>query len=187
MCQAGTHGAVQASNGHAGVVYTASAKNGEVHTVESHVMDDYVQPGLQQPPRAIADGAARALLHVLRLAVATAKPPFVIIALSTVQQVVAAGFVQGEISSLILEGEGRSGGEPQGMLARGLSMTPAKLGVAAQALHLVCACEDCCSDEEVEVRTEPLVSEYHVFAEMPYPCLPDSLFCGWTRDLLYNP
>lgn len=138
----------------AGAVYTngATDKNGETVPVNEHMLEDYVQPGSQQLPRAIPDVASKALLHLLRLAIATGKPPFVIVALSTIQQVVAAGFVQGEIASLIVDGEGRSTGEQSGMLARGLSMCPEKLSIPSQALHLVCACEDCCSDEDVEVR-----------------------------------
>lgn len=133
------------------MVYNTAAKNGETHDVDAHIVEEYIQQEAQVLPQAIPDGAAKALMHVLRLAVATAKPPFIMVALATVQQVVAAGYIQGEVSSLILDGEGRGGVEQPGMVARGLSMTPERLGVAAQSLHLVCACEDCCSDEEVEV------------------------------------
>lgn len=168
---------VQEVNGTAaGAVYTNghTDKNGETVSVNEHVLEDYVQPGSQQLPRAIPDVASKALLHVLRLAIATGKPPFVVVALSTIQQVVAAGFIQGEIASLIVDGEARSG-EQSGMLARGLSMSPEKLSVPSQALHLVCACEDCCSDEDVEVRPPKTACIFNAAAppggKEPWVCL----------------
>jgi hypothetical protein len=55
------------------------------------------------------------------------------------------------VTSLMLDGEGRVPGEA-GMNARGLSEAPHLLPVAAQALHLVCCCEDFGHEEDVEVR-----------------------------------
>ena len=57
-----------------------------------------------------------------------------------------------QVMSLMLEGEGRAG-SGGGMNARGLSDAPHLLPPAAQALHLICCCEDFGHEEEVEVRT----------------------------------
>ena len=133
------------------MVYPAGADTDEqAATVEVAVLENYVKtPSVQYLPDPIPDRATKALLHVLRLAVATEKAPFIIVALSTVQQMVAAGFIQGEANSLVLEGEMFSGNEG-GVAARGMSKSPENLGVAAQVLHLVCTCEEYCNDDEIE-------------------------------------
>jgi hypothetical protein len=134
-----------------GIVYTSDTDTAKrTATVEDAVLENYVKHSLPHLPDPIPDRASQALLHVLRLAVDTEKAPFIIIALSTVQQMVAAGYIQGEASSLVLEGEMFSGNEG-GVAARGMSKTPEKLSVAAQVLHLVCTCEEYCNDDEIEV------------------------------------
>lgn len=133
-----------------GVLYSTDVEE-QGGTVEESVVENYVkaQSGPHLPDR-IPDRASQALLHVLRLAVATEKAAFIIVALSTIQQMVAAGYIQGEANSLVLEGEMFSGNEG-GVAARGMSKTPENLGVAAQVLHLVCTCEEYCNDDEIEV------------------------------------
>jgi hypothetical protein len=135
----------------AGVVYTSEVGSMDAR-VDSAIVENYVRaPSCQHLPEAIPERASRALFHVLRLAVATEKAPFIIIALSTVQQMVAAGYIQGEAHSLVLEGEALGSNEA-GVAARGMSREPEHLSVAAQVLHLVCSCEEYCNDDEIEVR-----------------------------------
>jgi hypothetical protein len=136
-----------------GVLYTADAEARHTATVDEAVLENYVKsPSAQHLPNPIPHRASKALLHVLRLAVATEKAPFIIVALSTVQQMVAAGYIQGEANSLVLEGEMTSGNEG-GVAAKGMSKHPENLGVAAQVLHLVCTCEEYCNDDEIEARS----------------------------------
>jgi hypothetical protein len=115
------------------------------------VVDGYVAPPPPQAPPVMSERAGVELIHVLRLACATGRAPCVVVALSAVQRLLAQGYLHGEVASLMLDGEGRIAGDA-GMHARGLSTHPAALPLPAQVLHLVCACEDHCHEEEVEVR-----------------------------------
>lgn len=143
-----------------GVLYTTDAEaDQQTATVEEAVLENYVKaPSGPHLPDPIPERASKALLHVLRLAVATEKAPFIIVALSTLQQMVAAGYIQGEANSLVLEGEMYSGNEG-GVAARGMSKSPENLGIAAQVLHLVCTCEEYCNDDEIEVWSLLIVPE----------------------------
>lgn len=60
-------------------------------------------------------------------------------------------YLQGEVSTLLLEDEGKGAGDADALHSRGLSTSPHRLSTAASTLHLICSCDDLCSDEDVEV------------------------------------
>lgn len=133
-----------------GVPPTAAAADADAQPGTAAILEEYVHPERPRPAQPISQRAAIELMRVLRLCTESNKPGLVSVALSTLQQLVAQGYLAGAVTSLMLEGEGRIVGEA-GMHARGLSTTPQHLDVPAQVLHLVCSCDDYCHDEEVEV------------------------------------
>jgi hypothetical protein len=150
-------GTLEHEEGAEGVLYAdseAGTATGPVATnVNDRVLEDYVlSPTAAAVVEPMTDRAAWETMHVLRLAYSTGKAPLIETALVTLEQLIARGFLVGEVTSLLLEGEGRSS-EEGSMNSRGLSNYPEYLPVLAQALHLMCCCEDFAQDEEVEVCT----------------------------------
>jgi hypothetical protein len=136
----------------AGAQADAQQEDAATVLVNDRLVEDYVKsPKEVVVAEAMSERAVFETVRVLRLACATGKAPFIIIALGALERLVARGFLQGEVVSLMLEGEGRTTGDTS-MNSRGLSDTPEQLPVAAQALHLICCCEDFGHEEEVEVR-----------------------------------
>ena len=143
-------GTVLASNG-------GEAPEGEA-LAHGRVVDDYVPaPPPESATAAMSERALSETIHVLRLACATNRAPMIAVALATVELLVARGFIRGEVTSLMLDGEGRSGAEAS-LNARGLSEYPERLPVVAQPLHLVCGCEDFGQEEDIEVCPRASVS-----------------------------
>jgi hypothetical protein len=114
-------------------------------------MEDYVPSTMATAiVEPMTDRAAWETMHVMRMACTTGRATLIETALATLERLIARGFLAGEVTSLLLEGEGRSS-EEGSLNSRGLSNFPEYLPVLAQALHLMCCCEDFAQDEEVEV------------------------------------
>lgn len=101
-------------------------------------------------PGALYDGAARELLCFLRDTVDTRKPPLMEIALDCIQKMVSFKLLQGPVHHINHRRDGSSKKEEEGE-KDGPALDFESLPPQAQAVELVCRCDDV-SDDAVELR-----------------------------------
>lgn len=98
---------------------------------------------------AISDAAAKAVTKVMRMAVDTAKPPIVEVALECLQKLVAFRFLQGAVYSLLIDKPTKEGSVDTGE-ARSVH-DPSSVTPQAEAIELMCRC-DGIAHEGVELQ-----------------------------------